>query len=205
MSRARSEPSPHSNPQVRKFEMTTPKPEHRSGWRQVAGACAAMLITAACTPAGTSAPAPAPVPAAVPTPVAPTPAALPVETVVATAPAAPAAATIPAPAATAPVGVRPPAPPPASPATLSPPTPPIPPATVIPARSGLPTGPGRETVQQLCTSCHAIGMVTANGRTSDGWAELIERMMGLGLEASDEDLQTVHAYLTREFPPRRAN
>lgn len=180
--------------------MTTPKTEPRSGWRQVTGACAAVLITAACSPAGTSAPAQAQTP-----PLAPTPAGLPVETVVATAPAAPAAATITAPAATAPVGVRPPAPPPASPATLPAPIPPIPPATVIPARTGLPAGPGRETVQQLCTSCHAIGMVTANGRTSDGWAELIERMMGLGLEASDEDLQTVHAYLTREFPPRRAN
>ena len=76
---------------------------------------------------------------------------------------------------------------------------------MIPARVGLPAGPGRETVQQVCSNCHAIGMVTANGRTSDGWAEIIERMMGLGMEASDEDLQTVHAYLTREFPPRRVN
>lgn len=76
---------------------------------------------------------------------------------------------------------------------------------MTPVRAGLPAGAGRETVQQVCTSCHAIGMVTANGRTSDGWAEVIERMMGLGLEASDEDLQAVHAYLTREFPPRRAN
>ena len=48
-------------------------------------------------------------------------------------------------------------------------------------------------------------MVTANGRTSDGWTEVIERMMGLGIEASDEDLRTVHAYLTREFPPQLAN
>lgn len=176
--------------------MTTPKHEHRSGWRRVAGACGALLLMAACSPAETSASVPAPPPA----PVAPTPAGSPVETIVAAAPAAPAAPRVPAPAAATPVVVRPPAPPvtPASP-------PPPPPATVTPVRAGLPAGAGRETVQQVCTSCHAIGMVTANGRTSDGWAEIIERMMGLGMEASDEDLQTVHAYLTREFPPRRAN
>lgn len=67
---------------------------------------------------------------------------------------------------------------------------------------GLPPGAGRDVVQRVCTGCHAIGMVTAKGRTSDGWSEIIDRMMGLGLEASDEDLQTVHAYLSRELPPR---
>lgn len=176
--------------------MTTPKHEHRSGWRSVAGACGALLLMASCSPAETS----ASVPVQPPAPAAPTPAAAPVETIVAAAPAAPAAPRVPAPAAATPVVVRPPAPPvtPASP-------PPPPPATVTPVRAGLPAGAGRETVQQVCTSCHAIGMVTANGRTSNDWAEIIERMMGLGMEASDEDLQTVHAYLTREFPPRRAN
>jgi cytochrome c5 len=127
------------------------------------------------------------------------------ETIVAAAPASPAVPTGPAPAAATPVVVRPSAPSPAVPAPVPVPALSAPPATVTPVRVGLPVGPGRETVQQVCTGCHAIGMVTANGRTSDGWAEIIERMMGLGLEASDEDLQTVHAYLTREFPPRRAN
>lgn len=82
-----------------------------------------------------------------------------------------------------------------------------PPAKAAPAPpaarpGGLPAGAGRDTVQRVCTSCHAIGMVTAKGRTPDGWSEIIGRMMGLGLEASDEDLQTIHAYLSRELPPR---
>jgi cytochrome c5 len=88
--------------------------------------------------------------------------------------------------------------PPTTPAPQSPASPP--PAAIV--RAGLPAGAGRETVQRVCTSCHAIGMVTAKGRTADGWSEIIGRMIGLGLEASDEDLQTVHAYLTRELPPR---
>ena len=181
--------------------MTTLKQEQMSGWRRVAGACGAVLITAACSPAGTAAPAP---PAA---PAAPPASSVPAEVVAepAPAPAAPVVPTASAPVPAPPVVLRPPAPSPALPATPPASAPPTPPATVTPVRAGLPAGPGRETTQQVCTSCHAIGMVTANGRTSDGWAEIIERMMDLGMEASDEDLQTVHAYLTREFPPRRAN
>lgn len=77
-----------------------------------------------------------------------------------------------------------------------------PPAPAAARPGGLPAGAGRDAVQRVCTSCHAIGMVTAKGRTPDGWSEIIGRMMGLGLEASDEDLQTIHAYLSRELPPR---
>lgn len=81
------------------------------------------------------------------------------------------------------------------------PTPaPAPPPAARPG--GLPDTPGRATVQRVCTSCHAIGMVTTKGRTDDGWSEVIGQMMGKGMEASDDDLQTIHAYLTREFPPK---
>lgn len=67
---------------------------------------------------------------------------------------------------------------------------------------GLPDTPGRATVQRVCTSCHSIGMVTAKGHTADGWSEVIGKMMANGMEASDDDLQTIHAYLTREFKPK---
>jgi len=136
----------------------------------------------------------------------PAPAAAPVE--VAAAPVAPPAAEAvaadmptgtPTPAVAAPTAApQAKAKAPTAPAPQSPTSPP--PAAIV--RAGLPAGPGRETVQRVCTSCHAIGMVTAKGRTADGWSEIIGRMIGLGLEASDEDLQTVHAYLTRELPPR---
>ncbi len=181
--------------------MTTLKPEHRSAWRRAASVCGAMLVTVACSPAGNSAPGPAPAIS----PAAPADVDSAADTVVGPAPVAPTGPAAAAPAAPSPVVNRPTAPSPSSSASPPAPATPNPPAAVTPVRAGLPAGPGRETVQQVCTGCHAIGMVTANGRTSDGWAEMIERMMGLGMEASDEDLQTVHAYLTREFPPRPAN
>ena len=187
---------------VRKFEMTTLDRQQKFCWSRAA-ACSALLITAACSPAGTSAPAPAQAPA--PTPAAPPLAASPMETAASVAAPVRPAPTVSTAAATTRVIIRPSAPPPALSATLPASTTPITPATITPVRSVLPAGPGRDTVQQVCSSCHAIGMVTATGRTSDDWAEMIERMIGLGLEASDEDLQIVHAYLSREFPPRRAN
>lgn len=85
----------------------------------------------------------------------------------------------------------------ATPATAAPP--------VVRVSTGLPPGSGRDVVQRACTSCHAIGMVTAKGRTSQEWGEIIGRMQGLGLEASDDDLYTIHQYLSRELPPRRGN
>lgn len=170
-------------------------------FRRCAGAACGILLLAACTPgekaAGNGALQPAPVSEA-------TGGAL------AGAAVTPEAVALP-PASAPVVGAIVVGPPPAS-ATTRTPQPSVtgsvpswaPPVTTE-VRIDLPAGPGRETVQQVCTSCHAIGMVTANGRTSDGWTEVIERMMGFGIEASDEDLRTVHAYLTRAFPPQRAN
>lgn len=186
--------------------MTIPAIDTRPAWRRLAATCGAVLLMAACTPAEEAQP-PAPqstapdpsVEVALAAPITP------VEPANQPAPA-PAPANPSAPAVVPPVAAQ------AAPKPASTPPPPAPGRApgaeipvVTPVRAGLPAGPGRETVQQVCTSCHAIGMVTANGRTSEGWAEIIERMMGLGMEASDEDLQTVHAYLTRELPPRRAN
>lgn len=139
---------------------------------------------------------PSPAPAAAPVEVAAAPVAPPAaEAVAADMPAGTPAPAVAAPTAAPQIKA---ATPPTTPAPQSPAL--SPPAAIV--RAGLPAGPGRETVQRVCTSCHAIGMVTAKGRTADGWSEIIGRMIGLGLEASDEDLQTVHAYLTRELPPR---
>lgn len=96
------------------------------------------------------------------------------------------------------VPARPMAPPLQSPAAQV-----APGAPVVRAVTGLPSGPGRDLTQRVCSSCHAIGMVTAKGRSEQEWAEIIGRMQALGLEANDDDLYTIHEYLSRELPPRR--
>ena len=68
--------------------------------------------------------------------------------------------------------------------------------------AGLPAGAGRDVVQKECGSCHGIDTVTAVGRTSQQWAEIIGQMQNMGLSASDEDLATIHTYLSRQLPPK---
>jgi hypothetical protein len=189
--------------------MTFPPSAHQSGPTRILAACALLVLVSACGPADKAAP-PAAAPAdsmpsvgtaAAAVPAGP-PAAVIVAEPVAPAPAAPTPApSAPAVVAAPPVVVRAPT----QIAQTPPPPAATPPAAVTPVRTGLPAGPGRDTVQRVCTGCHAIGMVTATGRTPDGWEEIIGRMVNLGLEASDDDLQTIHQYLSRELPPRRAN
>lgn len=158
----------------------------------------AALIAAGCTPAEPAGSGGAPEKAAAETPA-----------VVATAPVVTAATPVEAPpASAAPVVAAPaPTPTPAAPRPAAPAAgaPAAPAAPVVRASTGLPAGPGRDLTQRVCTACHAIGMVTAKGRTSQEWAEIIGRMQGMGLEASDDDLYAIHEYLSRELPPRRAN
>lgn len=90
--------------------------------------------------------------------------------------------------------------PPAASTRPAPGGPASPAATIVTA--GLPAGAGRELVQKACGSCHAIDTVTAVGRTPQQWAEIIGQMQNMGLSASDEDLATIHAYLSRELPPQ---
>ncbi|HEX8470992.1 MAG TPA: cytochrome c, partial [Brevundimonas sp.] len=100
---------------------------------------------------------------------------------------------------------------PVKPAAQTPPPTPVRPAggsAAAPAArppivtAGLPAGAGREVVQKECGSCHGIDTVTAVGRTPQQWAEIIGQMQNMGLSASDEDLATIHAYLSRQLPPK---
>ena len=53
---------------------------------------------------------------------------------------------------------------------------------------GLPDTPGRATVQRVCSSCHSIGMVTAQGRT-----EALEVTINGSGDAALKDLTTQSA------------
>lgn len=160
----------------------------------LAGACspAPQASKAEPVPAAPAASTPAPATSSAPTSTAATPAAAQAPEVIAAKPVVVAA----------PVAAKPAAPTPVSaPAPTPRPQAATPPASVT-RIGGLPDTPGRATVQRVCSSCHSIGMVTAQGRTEDEWADVIGRMVNNGLQASDDDLQTVHAYLSREFPKK---
>lgn len=73
-------------------------------------------------------------------------------------------------------------------------------ATRVVEVENLPEGEGRELTKQLCTQCHAIGMVTSQRHSKAEWGSVIDQMVDdQGLSASDEDLEEVLTYLTENF------
>lgn len=63
----------------------------------------------------------------------------------------------------------------------------------------LPDGPGKEIVLKLCQDCHDLGVVTMDNRTREGWQKTLEKMAERGAEGTDEQFETIIAYLTKNF------
>lgn len=69
------------------------------------------------------------------------------------------------------------------------------------AQSTLPDGPGKEVVEQNCTACHGLEVITAQRRTPDGWAEIVNTMVGNGASLTDDQYKQVVAYLQTHLGP----
>lgn len=68
----------------------------------------------------------------------------------------------------------------------------------------LPDGEGREKFVALCSNCHEMSIVIAQGRSRAEWGDMISTMIDRGAVVSDEDFAVVQAYLARAFPPKSA-
>ena len=62
---------------------------------------------------------------------------------------------------------------------------------------------GKALAEARCTTCHGLGTVTAEGRSAEAWAFVVNEMRGLGAEVNDEEAQAIVDYLGRDFPPKR--
>lgn len=58
----------------------------------------------------------------------------------------------------------------------------------------------KATFEGLCTNCHDIGLVTAQGNDRAGWEEVVTRMYGFGLAGTDEEVKEVVEYLVATYP-----
>lgn len=65
--------------------------------------------------------------------------------------------------------------------------------------SSLPEGDGKQQLQTLCAGCHALGAVVAARRTRLGWERSVGEMVARGAKGSDDELESVVAYLTLHF------
>jgi competence protein ComEA len=67
--------------------------------------------------------------------------------------------------------------------------------------SDLPAGNGKEVVARACTGCHTLKVVTSKRATPEQWSTLVSQMVSRGADVDDDDIDTLVAYLSKNFPP----
>jgi len=81
-------------------------------------------------------------------------------------------------------------------------------ASVVPAMafsqsasSPLPEGAHRDTVQRICSSCHAVQMFTGRRMSKEEWGTTVSNMIGRGAKINDDEFDQIVGYLSVTFPP----
>jgi len=67
----------------------------------------------------------------------------------------------------------------------------------------VPEGSGREILLNVCTQCHDLSRIERQGRTPEGWLEILDAMLNEGAPLSEQDLPVILRYLARNFKPQR--
>jgi glucose dehydrogenase len=62
---------------------------------------------------------------------------------------------------------------------------------------------GRQLTDKFCTTCHGMQSETASGKTPEGWQVTVEMMVGLGVDASEEQVKIITDYLSHTFPSKK--
>jgi competence protein ComEA len=71
-------------------------------------------------------------------------------------------------------------------------------------QSDLPDGPGKAVVERICSGCHGVGVFTANRATRELWEAVVDDMVSRGAEGTDEEINQVVEYLSKNFGPAKA-
>src|SRR5881409_3708938 len=66
----------------------------------------------------------------------------------------------------------------------------------------LPDGPGKELVAAQCNSCHPFHARLGGGYTPQGWRTVMRMMTNHGVAIPPDQLETMTAYLTKNFPEK---
>lgn len=65
----------------------------------------------------------------------------------------------------------------------------------------LPDGPGKDTLQRVCTTCHDLGAVTSMNGNADIWQSVADDMKSRGADGTDDDFKAIVQYLAKYFGP----
>src|ERR1700757_1945433 len=63
----------------------------------------------------------------------------------------------------------------------------------------LPPGPGRETLQKVCTQCHDIESIPRLRYSREDWSNLVYSMKDMGADATGPELEQIIDYLAKNF------
>jgi cytochrome c5 len=66
----------------------------------------------------------------------------------------------------------------------------------------LPDGPGKATVQKICSGCHAAEIVLGHRDTKEGWEQIVSRMVDKGANGTDDEFNTIIEYLATYLPKK---
>jgi competence ComEA-like helix-hairpin-helix protein len=71
------------------------------------------------------------------------------------------------------------------------------------AHSGpsMPDGAGKPIIQKQCVMCHTLSVVTSKHASHDEWDQVVNQMVSRGAELTDEEVDTVVAYLAKNYGP----
>ena len=73
------------------------------------------------------------------------------------------------------------------------PPPPSPPA--------MPAGAGKAIVQEKCVVCHALSVVTSKHASHKEWDQVVNQMVSRGADLTDDEIDTVIEYLSKNYGP----
>ena len=69
-----------------------------------------------------------------------------------------------------------------------------------PVWAQLPEGHGREETERVCKGCHGLDQSVSKRQDRDGWMITVNKMVGLGTKATDQELVSIVDYLAKHFP-----
>jgi len=67
------------------------------------------------------------------------------------------------------------------------------------AQEVLPSGPGREPTERVCSQCHEAQKAASIKLTRAGWSDEIDKMKALGAQATEQELVAILDYLSMNF------
>jgi cytochrome c5 len=65
----------------------------------------------------------------------------------------------------------------------------------------IPEGKGSDVTKRVCTGCHSSDLWASQRHTKDEWSGVIDQMLSKGLQASDDEIETINTYLATYLGP----